>query len=146
MGLATAQALQALGYQVSGWTRSPTAASGQQQQERAGIACYAGQQQLRAFVAAQDVLVCLLPLTQETAGEHAGRRLVRRATGSAGCSAGVTCAATNRLRHPHQRATPQASSTASCCRGCGQARRLSTAAAAGTCWSQTCCTPWTAGR
>lgn len=66
MGLATARALQSLGYKVSGWSR--TEPSQQQQQERAGIRSYVGQQQLQAFVSRQDVLVCLLPLTQETTG------------------------------------------------------------------------------
>lgn len=66
MGLATARALQSLGYQVSGWSRAqPTE---QQQAERAGITTFVGQQQLQAFVSQQDVLVCLLPLTAETTG------------------------------------------------------------------------------
>jgi glyoxylate/hydroxypyruvate reductase A len=66
MGLATARALQSLGYKVSGWSR--TEPSQQQQQDRAGIRGYVGQQQLQEFVSQQDVLVCLLPLTQETTG------------------------------------------------------------------------------
>lgn len=66
MGLATARALQSLGYKVSGWSRAQP--SPQQQQERAGITSYVGQQQLQEFVAQQDVLVCLLPLTQQTTG------------------------------------------------------------------------------
>lgn len=70
MGLATARALQSLGYKVSGWSR--TQPSQQQQQERAGIKCYAGQQQLQQFVSQQDVVVCLLPLTQETTGALMG--------------------------------------------------------------------------
>lgn len=69
MGLATAKALTSLGYKVSGWSRTPPS-SPQQQQERAGIKCYAGQQQLQEFVAQQDVLVCLLPLTGETTGGY----------------------------------------------------------------------------
>jgi glyoxylate/hydroxypyruvate reductase A len=71
MGLATARALQGLGYKVSGWTRGSSAPS--DQQARAGIMCYAGQHQLQEFVAAQDVLVCLLPLTAETTGERLGK-------------------------------------------------------------------------
>lgn len=66
MGVATAKALQSLGYQVSGWSR--TQPDQQQQQGRAGISSYFGQQQLQQFVQQQDVLVCLLPLTQETTG------------------------------------------------------------------------------
>lgn len=77
MGLATAKALQSLGYKVSGWTRNTPDQQQQprQQQQRAGITCYAGQQQLREFVAGQDVLVCLLPLTPETTGVHALYRM-----------------------------------------------------------------------
>jgi glyoxylate/hydroxypyruvate reductase A len=65
MGQATAKQLLALGYQVSGWSRTSSSHS---QCTAAGMACYAGQQQLEAFVRAQDVLVCLLPLTEETTG------------------------------------------------------------------------------
>jgi hypothetical protein len=67
MGLATAKALQSLGYKVSGWSRS-TPDQQQQQQQRAGISSYVGQQQLQEFVSQQDVVVCLLPLTAETTG------------------------------------------------------------------------------
>jgi hypothetical protein len=35
-----------------------------------GVTCYAGQEQLQVFVAQQDVLVCLLPLTAATEGVH----------------------------------------------------------------------------
>jgi hypothetical protein len=66
MGQATAKQLLAMGYKVSGWSRTSSSHS---QCAAAGMACYAGQQQLEAFVRAQDVLVCLLPLTQETTGE-----------------------------------------------------------------------------
>jgi phosphoglycerate dehydrogenase-like enzyme len=67
MGLATAKALQPLGYKVSGWSRTPPSGP-QQQQEREGVPTYVGQQQLQEFVSQQDALVCLLPLTQETTG------------------------------------------------------------------------------
>jgi glyoxylate/hydroxypyruvate reductase A len=66
MGLATAKALQALGYRVSGWSRSQPDA--QQQQQRSGMTSYVGQQQLHEFVSQQDVVVCLLPLTAQTTG------------------------------------------------------------------------------
>ncbi|WIA23077.1 hypothetical protein OEZ85_001422 [Tetradesmus obliquus] len=65
MGQATAKQLLAMGYQVSGWSRSSSSHS---ECTAAGISCYAGQQQLEMFVRAQDVLVCLLPLTPETTG------------------------------------------------------------------------------
>jgi glyoxylate/hydroxypyruvate reductase A len=67
MGLATAKALQSLGYKVAGWSRTPPS-SRQQQQEREGVRTYVGQQQLQEFVSQQDVLVCLLPLTEQTTG------------------------------------------------------------------------------
>ena len=60
MGGATADVLALLGYRVSAWTRRP--------RERAGIACYHGAGQLRQFAAQADVLVCLLPLTDDTRG------------------------------------------------------------------------------
>lgn len=71
MGLATAKALQSLGYKVSGWSRT-SPSSPQQQQEREGVRTFVGQQQLQEFVSHQDVLVCLLPLTQETTGRMRG--------------------------------------------------------------------------
>lgn len=70
MGLATAKALQGLGYKVSGWSRSQP--DQQQQQQRSGISSYVGQQQLQEFVSQQDVVVCLLPLTPETTGGWMG--------------------------------------------------------------------------
>jgi glyoxylate/hydroxypyruvate reductase A len=73
MGQATAKQLLAMGYKVSGWSRSSSSHS---QCAAAGMTCYAGQQQLEAFVRAQDVVVCLLPLTQETTGGGSNRDVV----------------------------------------------------------------------
>lgn len=61
MGGAVATALLRLGYRVSAWTRRPRGGDG-----TAGIACFAGTEQLRHFAERTDVLVCLLPLTEET--------------------------------------------------------------------------------
>lgn len=60
MGLAAARALAALGFRVSGWSRTPRRID--------GIDCHAGWAGLDAFLAAAECLVCLLPLTGETQG------------------------------------------------------------------------------
>jgi glyoxylate/hydroxypyruvate reductase A len=62
MGGAAADALAALGYRVSAWTRTA-------RPPRPGVArAFHGAAQLGAFAAALDVAVCLLPLTPETRG------------------------------------------------------------------------------
>jgi glyoxylate/hydroxypyruvate reductase len=60
MGQAAARALAVFGYKLNGWSRSPRVL--------AGIACYAGREQLDAFLHGTDILVCLLPLTPDTSG------------------------------------------------------------------------------
>lgn len=55
-----AKPLQALGFQVRGWSRSPKQAP--------GVTCFAGQDGLADFLAGTQILVCLLPLTDETRG------------------------------------------------------------------------------
>jgi glyoxylate/hydroxypyruvate reductase len=60
LGRDSARALRALGFPVSGWSRSPKAI--------AGVACYAGIDGLDAFLKDTDILVALLPLTDETRG------------------------------------------------------------------------------
>jgi glyoxylate/hydroxypyruvate reductase A len=60
LGRDAAEVLARLGFDVAGW--SATAKS------LPGIACFAGQAQLGAFLARTDILVCLLPLTQQTRG------------------------------------------------------------------------------
>ena len=52
--------LPALGYTVSGWARTP--------REVPGITVFSGEEQYDAFLAQTDVLVCLLPLTEQTRG------------------------------------------------------------------------------
>jgi glyoxylate/hydroxypyruvate reductase A len=66
IGTACARAIQALGFPVAGWSRTPKSLD--------GIASYAGADGLAAFLAATDILVCVLPLTAETRG------LINRAT------------------------------------------------------------------
>ncbi len=60
LGEACARALMMLGYQVRGWTRSP--------REVEGVACFAGQSGLDAFLSETDILVVLLPFTPDTKG------------------------------------------------------------------------------
>ncbi|KLN62351.1 hydroxyacid dehydrogenase [Kiloniella spongiae] len=60
MGVASAQQLRALGFNVRGWSRSLKTLE--------GIECFAGQGGLRKFLNGLDVLVNLLPLTPETKG------------------------------------------------------------------------------
>src|SRR5450756_2556229 len=58
LGSSAAQALRHLGFRVAGWSRSPKRIE--------GIDCFHGQDQLDAFLARSNVLVCLLPLTPDT--------------------------------------------------------------------------------
>ena len=58
LGASAAQALKAIGFRVSGWSRSA--------RQIEGVDCFHGQAQLEAFLQATDILVCLLPLTPDT--------------------------------------------------------------------------------
>ena len=60
MGTAVARHLQAIGYAVTGWSRS--------EKSIAGIETVAGEASLQPLIASSDVLVCLLPLTEATRG------------------------------------------------------------------------------
>lgn len=60
LGRDAARKLALMGFDVAGWSRSPKPVE--------GITTFAGPEQLRAFLARTDILVCLLPLTQETRG------------------------------------------------------------------------------
>lgn len=60
LGQAVARAMQGLGFQAAGWSRAPKAID--------GLACHHGPDGLQALAAWSSVLVCLLPLTAETAG------------------------------------------------------------------------------
>jgi glyoxylate/hydroxypyruvate reductase A len=60
LGRQAALALRDIGFQVAGWSKSVRSIE--------GIQCYAGRDQLSAFLARTDILVALLPLTPETRG------------------------------------------------------------------------------
>lgn len=60
LGSDAAEKLAALRLDVAGWSRSP--------KEIPGVASYHGAEGLEAFLARSEILVCLLPLTEETRG------------------------------------------------------------------------------
>lgn len=60
LGAAAAAKLVEFGFKVKGWSRSPKSLP--------QVACFAGRDQLPAFLAGTEILVCLLPLTPETQG------------------------------------------------------------------------------
>lgn len=60
LGAVAAQTLAALGFQTVGWARSP--------REIAGVKTYAGAAEFADFLAGTEILVNLLPLTEQTRG------------------------------------------------------------------------------
>ena len=64
LGRDSATALRRLGFQVAGWSRTPT--------DLPNIECFHGQAMLDRFLAQTDILVCLLPLTPQTKGILSG--------------------------------------------------------------------------
>jgi glyoxylate/hydroxypyruvate reductase A len=60
IGRYVAEKLTAFGFTVHGWSRRP--------QQVCGVNLFAGKDNLGAFLANSDILVCLLPLTAETQG------------------------------------------------------------------------------
>ena len=60
LGEASAKRLQAVGFQVEGWSRSPKSLP--------GVIAHSGEEGLGTLLGKADILVCLLPLTPETRG------------------------------------------------------------------------------
>ncbi|MEP7296479.1 MAG: glyoxylate/hydroxypyruvate reductase A [Burkholderiales bacterium] len=60
LGQAALTQLRTFGFDCAGWSRS--------RHTLEGVQCFAGSDELRSFLARTDVLVCLLPLTDETRG------------------------------------------------------------------------------
>lgn len=60
LGRAVLQRLQSFGFACAGWSRSP--------QQLAGVDCYAGVDEMGAFLGRTDILICLIPLTDSTRG------------------------------------------------------------------------------
>ena len=60
LGLDAVQKLKVMGFDVAGWSRSPKSIE--------GLATYAGEDGMTAFLSRTDILVSLLPLTPDTRG------------------------------------------------------------------------------
>ena len=60
LGADCARMLARLGFKVAGWSRSPRSVD--------GVRCHSGAAERDGFLARTDILVCLLPLTNETRG------------------------------------------------------------------------------
>lgn len=75
LGAAVARALLPFGFPLRGWSRS--------RKRIAGVATFAGLDELQGFLAGARLLVCLLPLTDETQGLLDGPTLSRLPRGAA---------------------------------------------------------------
>lgn len=60
LGRAAAEVLGRIGFRVAGWSRS--------RKSIPGVETFAGENELRRFLARTDILICLLPLTPATRG------------------------------------------------------------------------------
>lgn len=60
LGQASLKQLVSLGFNCAGWSRTP--------RDIGGVRCWHGSEQLAEFLAWSDILVCLLPLTENTRG------------------------------------------------------------------------------
>jgi glyoxylate/hydroxypyruvate reductase A len=74
MGGHVAKKIAAFGYDVRGWSKSKRAVD--------GVKCFAGSDQLNEFLSGTNVLVCMLPLTEETRGVINAQTLAKLPRGS----------------------------------------------------------------
>src|SRR5436190_16370399 len=80
LGQDAGRKLQALGFNVAGWSRSPKTVS--------GFATYAGASGFGQLLGCSEILVCLLPLTRETEGILSADAFARLPAGDAIVNAG----------------------------------------------------------
>jgi glyoxylate/hydroxypyruvate reductase len=80
LGQVSATMLRAIGFQVSGWSRTPKA--------DAGVPCFAGMDGLEAFLGQTDIVVGLLPDTPDTRGLLDAKRLAMLPRGASVVNAG----------------------------------------------------------
>jgi glyoxylate/hydroxypyruvate reductase A len=74
LGMRVIETMQHFGFPVRGWSRTP--------KEVAGVECFAGPDALDDFLCGTRVLVCMLPLTPDTANLLGRRRLSKLPRGA----------------------------------------------------------------